>query len=81
MSHGQAIARGMMRFPKVVAFAAGLASGCGFAPLDLWPVTIIAFASLMWIVDGAPSLRAALARGYMFGLGHFIVGQIGRAHV
>ena len=63
-----------MRFPKVVAFAAGLASACGFAPLDLWPVTIIAFAMLLWIVNGAPDLRAALARGYMFGLGHFIVG-------
>ena len=64
----------MMRFPKMMAFAAGLASACGFAPLDLWPVTIITLALLMWLVDAAPDLRGALARGYMFGLGHFIVG-------
>ena len=64
----------MMRFPKMMAFAAGLASAAGFAPLDLWPVTIIAFAVLIWIVDTAPDLRAALGRSYLFGLGHFIVG-------
>jgi apolipoprotein N-acyltransferase len=64
----------MMRFPKLLAFAAGLASATGFAPLDLWPVTIAAIALLMWLVADAPTLRGALARGYMFGLGHFIVG-------
>jgi apolipoprotein N-acyltransferase len=64
----------MMRFPKSTAFAAGLVSATGFAPLDLWPVTLIAFALMMWLVSDAPNLRGALARGYVFGLGHFIVG-------
>ncbi len=64
-----------MRFPKSMAFAAGLVSATGFAPLDLWPVTIAAFALWMWIVAEASSLRAAMARGWWFGLGHFIVGM------
>lgn len=64
-----------MRFPKSIAFAAGLISAMGFAPLALWPVTIAAFALWMWIVADAPVLRAALARGWWFGLGHFVVGM------
>jgi apolipoprotein N-acyltransferase len=63
-----------MRFPKMVALVAGLVSATGFAPLDLWPVTLAAFALWMWLVADAPNLRGALARGYAFGLGHFIVG-------
>lgn len=64
----------MQRFPRSLAFAAGLISACGFAPLDLWPLTIVALAVLMALVAEAPTLRAALVRGYAFGLGHFIVG-------
>jgi apolipoprotein N-acyltransferase len=64
-----------MRFAKLIAFAAGLVSATGFAPLDLWPVTVAAFALWMWIVSDAPDLRAALARGWWFGLAHFVVGM------
>ena len=64
----------MMRFPKLLAFAAGLISATGFAPLELWPLTLVALAAMMWLVADAPNLRGALARGYAFGLGHFIVG-------
>ncbi len=64
-----------MRFPKSIALAAGLVSASGFAPLELWPVTIAAFAMWMWLVADAPDLRAALARGWWFGLGHFVVGM------
>ncbi len=64
-----------MRFAKLIAFAAGLVSATGFAPLDLWPLTIAAFALWMWIVANAVDLRAALARGWWFGLGHFVVGM------
>lgn len=58
-----------------MALGAGLVSATGFAPLDLWPVTIAAFALWMWIVGDAADLRAALARGWWFGLGHFVVGM------
>ncbi len=56
------------------AFLAGLASALGFEPLGLWPLTLIAFAYLMWLLQRAPSLRSALALGWWFGVGQFVLG-------
>jgi apolipoprotein N-acyltransferase len=49
-------------------------SACGFAPLDLWPLTLIGAAFLLQAVERAPRLRSALARGWWFGLGQFTIG-------
>ena len=57
-----------------LALLAGLASALGFAPLGLWPLTILAFAALLWLIEIAPSLRSALARGWWFGVGQFALG-------
>jgi apolipoprotein N-acyltransferase len=57
-----------------LAFLAGLVSALGFAPLGLWPLTILAFAALLWLIESAPSLRSALARGWWFGVGQFVLG-------
>ncbi|MDX6284405.1 MAG: apolipoprotein N-acyltransferase [Kribbellaceae bacterium] len=57
-----------------LAFIAGLVSALGFAPLGLWPLTILAFAALLWLIEQAPSLRSALARGWWFGVGQFALG-------
>jgi apolipoprotein N-acyltransferase len=57
-----------------LAFLAGLAAACGFQPLGLWPLTLAAFAFLLWLVREAPGLRSALARGWWFGVGHFVLG-------
>ena len=61
---------------KQLAFSlvAGLVSALGFAPLGLWPLTILAFAALFWLIEAAPSLRSALARGWWFGFGQFALG-------
>ncbi|HEV2818333.1 MAG TPA: apolipoprotein N-acyltransferase [Allosphingosinicella sp.] len=61
---------------KFLAFSllAGLVSALGFAPFGLWPLTLLGFAGLLWLVEAAPSLRAALARGWWFGVGQFAVG-------
>lgn len=69
-----------MRFPKLLALAAGLASATGFAPLEAWPVTLVALALLMVLVRDAPSGRAAFGRGWLFGVGHFSVGLNWIAH-
>ncbi len=53
---------------------AGLVSALGFAPLGLWPLTVFAFTFLLWLVESAPSLRSALARGWWFGVGQFALG-------
>jgi apolipoprotein N-acyltransferase len=58
----------------LIPLAAGLASALGFEPLKLWPVTLVAFALLLWLIEQAPSLRSALARGYWFGVGSFVLG-------
>jgi apolipoprotein N-acyltransferase len=57
-----------------LAFLAGLAAACGFQPLGLWPLTLAAFALLLWLIREAPGLRSALARGWWFGMGHFVLG-------
>ncbi len=74
LSHGQAIAPRVKHIPNLLALAAGAVSATGFAPLDLWPVTLVAFALWMWLVAEAPNVRSALARGWWFGVGHFTVG-------
>ena len=64
----------MLRFPKLIALAAGLASATGFAPLGFWPITLISLALLLHLVRTAPTVRAGFARGYWFGVGHFALG-------
>ncbi|MBO9621211.1 MAG: apolipoprotein N-acyltransferase [Sphingomonas sp.] len=61
--------------PLLVALIAGLVSAIGFAPLDWWPVTLACIAVLLWIIHAAPTLRSALLRGWVFGVGHFTVGN------
>jgi apolipoprotein N-acyltransferase len=69
----EAPARSGMR-PLLFAFLAGLASACAFQPLGLWPLMLLALAFLLYLVDTAPRLRSALARGWWFGLGNFVLG-------
>src|ERR1043166_4287808 len=57
-----------------LAFLAGLVSALGFAPLGLWPLMLLGFAALLWLLEQAPSLRSALARGWWFGMGQFTLG-------
>jgi apolipoprotein N-acyltransferase len=58
----------------LASFLAGLVAACGFQPFGLWPLTLAAVAVLLRIVRDAPSLRSALARGWWFGVGHFVLG-------
>ncbi len=65
----------MSHRPLLVALAAGLLSATGFAPLDWWLVALLCFAALLWITHEAPTLRSALLRSWVFGVGHFTVGN------
>ncbi|HEX8364132.1 MAG TPA: apolipoprotein N-acyltransferase [Allosphingosinicella sp.] len=58
----------------LLAFLAGAVGACGFQPWNLWPLTLAAFAALLWLIGEAPRLRSALARGWWFGVGHFTLG-------
>ena len=64
----------VLRRPNLIAVIAGGLSATGFAPLELWPVLIIAFAVLAWLTTRATTRGQALARGWAFGVGHFTIG-------
>src|SRR4051812_31437470 len=53
---------------------AGAVSACGFEPLGLWPLTLVAIALLIREIELAPTRRGAFLRGVLFGAGHFLVG-------
>lgn len=57
-----------------LSFLLGLLSATGFQPLGLWPLTIVAFTGLMLLIERAPGMRSALARGWWFGMGQFVLG-------
>ena len=58
----------------LLAFAAGLASALAFEPVGTWPLMAFALAVLLWLVQRAPTLRSALALGWWFGFGQFVLG-------
>lgn len=68
------------RHPKVAALLAGFASATGFAPLNLWPVTLACLIVLILLIERAPDRRAAFLRGWLFGVGHFTLGLNWIAH-
>src|SRR3569832_2118470 len=65
----------LRRYPNISSLFLGAIAATGFAPLCWWPVTLVCFAVWMWLVHDAPSLRRVLLRGWLFGLGHFFVGN------
>ncbi|NML06637.1 apolipoprotein N-acyltransferase [Sphingomonas sp. G-3-2-10] len=65
----------MQSRPLLAALLAGLISATGFAPLDWWPLLLAGLAVLLHLVHSAPTLKSALLRGWLFGLGHFTVGS------
>jgi len=62
------------RHPFATSLFAGALSATGFAPLDLWPLTILTLALWMAILMQAQSRKAAFFSGWVFGVGHFVVG-------
>lgn len=52
----------------------GGASAFGFAPLYLWPLMLVAFCGLVWLLDTAKGAKQAAACGLCFGFAHFAVG-------
>ena len=65
----------MLRYPALLSLILGAVAATGFAPLQLWPLTILCLAAWAWIVHAAPTVRSALWRGYAFGVGHFTVND------
>ncbi|WP_194954126.1 apolipoprotein N-acyltransferase [Sphingopyxis solisilvae] len=62
------------RWPKLIALALGAVSATGFAPLHLWPLTLLALAGGMVLVARSPKGWRTFGIGWAFGVGHFVVG-------
>ncbi|MCW0196504.1 apolipoprotein N-acyltransferase [Sphingopyxis sp.] len=62
------------RWPKLLALLLGTVSATGFAPLNLWPLTLLAFAGWMALVARSSKGRRAFGVGWAFGVGHFTIG-------
>lgn len=65
----------MTRFPGLICLLLGAVAACGFAPLEWWPLTLASFALWLWLVHAAPTLKQALWRGWLFGVGHFTISN------
>lgn len=66
--------------PFLFMVLAGALSATGFAPLGLWPVTILSLALLLALLNITQTGRRAFALGYGYGLGQFVVGLNWIAH-
>jgi apolipoprotein N-acyltransferase len=62
------------RWPKLIALTLGAVSATGFAPLHLWPLTLLALAGWMTLVARSPRGWRTFGIGWAFGVGHFVVG-------
>ncbi|MGP7795886.1 apolipoprotein N-acyltransferase [Sphingomonas sp. CLY1604] len=63
------------RRPAPVALLFGAVAATGFAPWQLWPLTLVGLAGLAWLVQRAPTLRNAAWIGWCWGVGHFTINN------
>jgi len=72
--------RRSLRFARAVGLAlapvlTGAAAACGFRPIALWPLTLFGGAGLILLATRARSARGALLAGWLWGVGHFCLGN------
>lgn len=65
----------MRRWPGLSALVLGLIAACAFPPLHLWPLGLVALAGFVWLIHDAPTWRAALGRGWLFGWAHLTLAN------
>ena len=61
--------------PRVSALAFGAIAACGFQPVGLWPLTLLAIAGLIELTARAASWKQAALTGWLFGVAHFTLGN------
>jgi apolipoprotein N-acyltransferase len=61
--------------PRWSSLLLGAVAACGFQPLRLWPLTILAIAGLIALLARAASWRQAALIGWLFGWAHFTIGD------
>jgi apolipoprotein N-acyltransferase len=73
--HFAAIAPGVEKHPRLIALLAGIVAATGFAPIGAWPLTLAALAVFALLVVRAATVRRAALIGWLFGVGHFSLGN------
>jgi apolipoprotein N-acyltransferase len=73
--HLQKLPDAVARYPGWSALALGLAGACAYPPLHLWPLGLAALAGFVWLIHQAPTWRAALWRGWLFGWAHLTLAN------
>jgi len=61
--------------PHGCALLLGTLAACGFQPLGWWAATLLGVAGLIALVAGAQHGRNAALLGWLWGLGHFTLGD------
>ncbi|MEP7222180.1 MAG: apolipoprotein N-acyltransferase [Novosphingobium sp.] len=60
---------------RLAAPLLGMIAACGFEPLHWWPLTLLGLAGLVGLIAAAPTLRRAALLGWLWGVGHFCLGN------
>lgn len=65
-----------LRWPKLSAIGLGVISALGFQPVGLWPLAMLAMGGFVLLLGRSQTLRRAALMGWLFGLGHFTIGNM-----
>jgi apolipoprotein N-acyltransferase len=64
--------RGLRRYGLAVVL--GVLAAGGLEPLSLFPLLIVAFTGLIWLLDGSEDGHTTFLIGWLFGFGFFVAG-------
>ncbi len=73
--HAAAMPSFLTRRPAFIALLLGAIAATGFAPLQIWPLTVIGLAGLAMLVHAASTRRRAVWIGWCWGVGHFTINN------
>ncbi len=63
------------RHAALLALVLGVVSASGFAPMGLWPLALLAIGAFALLLPIATGWRQAAWLGWLFGMGHFTLGN------
>ena len=75
MAFASALFARLAAHPRWCALVLGVLAATGFEPLHLWPLTLLAMAGLIALTARAESWKQAALIGWLFGVGHFTLGN------
>jgi apolipoprotein N-acyltransferase len=61
--------------PRLIAPIIGALAACGFEPLHVWPMLLLGLGGLIALTARAPDRRSAVLLGWLWGVGHFSLGN------